>query len=86
LSHEAFWEADVPDSLPTGVTIVVRFSPDPNNGISTGNLTLSTAPQLLVDLIDTDIQQTAKPISYTISASKGFSSVNLGVEYALIDK
>ncbi len=49
-------------------------------------MTLSTVPQVLVDLIGADIGQTAKPVSYSIYASNGFTSVNLGVEYALIDK
>ncbi|WP_237725001.1 hypothetical protein [Deinococcus alpinitundrae] len=74
------------EALPSGVKIVVRFSPDPGNGISTGSLTLSTVPQVLVDLIDADTGQTAKPVSYSVYASKGFSSINLGIEYVLIDK
>ena len=74
------------EALPPGVTITIRFSPDPGNGISMGSLTLSTVPQVLVDLIDADIEQTTKPLSYTFSASKGFTSINLGVEYSLIDR
>lgn len=73
-------------ALPPGVTVVVRFSPDLGNGISPGALTLSTVPQVLVNLIDADIGQPGKPVSYTIYASKGFTSADLSVEYALIDK
>ena len=72
-------------ALPPGVTISVRFSPDLEKGTSTGTLTLSTMPQVLVNQIGADINQTARPLSYTIYASTGFSSVNLSVEYTLID-
>ena len=72
-------------ALPPGVTIVVRFSPDLGKGSSTGALTLSTMPQVLVDQIGADINQSARSLIYTVYASMGFSSINLSIEYALID-
>ncbi len=74
------------EALPPGVTIIVRFSPDPGKGISTGDVTLSTVPQVLVDQIGADVEQATRSLSYTISASQGFSSVNLAIEYAVIDR
>lgn len=72
--------------LPPGVTITVRFLPDAGNGLSTGTITLSTAAQVLVDLIEADVEQTTKTLEYSVYASKGFSSLSVNIEYVLIDK
>lgn len=72
--------------LPPGVTMTVSFVPDAGRGLSTGTLTLSTVAQVLVDLIDPDTEQTPKALHYTIQTSKGFSSLNINVEYVLTDR
>lgn len=72
--------------LPPGMTITVSFSPDAGHGLSTGTLTLSTAAQVLVDLIEADVEQTTKALQYSVYTSNGFSSLSVNIEYVLIDR
>ncbi|AFZ67336.1 hypothetical protein [Deinococcus peraridilitoris] len=73
------------EALPPGVTATVNFVPNTGNGTSMGPLTLSTSAQILVDLILADIEQPSKALNYTFNSSSGFTSVNIKVEYTLID-
>lgn len=72
--------------LPPGVTMTVSFVPDAGRGLSTGTVTLSTVAQVLVDLIDPDTEQTPKALHYTLQTSRGFSGLNINVEYVLTDR
>lgn len=73
------------DPLPPGVMVVVHFSPDVGRGTSSGPVTLMTEPQLLIDLIGADVVQNAKPLTYTVSTTQGFTDLSLNIEFELVD-
>ena len=74
------------EPLPPGVTVTVKFTPDVGRGTSMGPLTLSMDPQILVDLIDDDVTQSPKTLTYTVTTTQGFVGLNLQVEVELVDR